>query len=982
MLTKMFNMPSAWEAMGEMFGEVEGSERLINRMKAATKRIFDNFRKKFGGEIPGGKLTTFRDHLDTLLTKTFEGYTSVNEAAEENAPKKKTKAEKKAKAETKAEPEVVEEIDLDEELDEDFDEEFDDGLTDEERGAVDLASDYLEGEIKNTADGGRMYSFAGTNAEIANIASLETAQKMLDAGTDDEAVRKETGWFKGYDGKWRFELSDRDMEVDTRGKFHSNPDIRRYTELVDKVYFQGTASEAEIQDLRSLEEKLKGVRVEPKTLGELIKHDNLFAAYPQLKDLEVYFSDIDANGAYSPVFKEIVLQKRLKLDKNKLSKTLIHEIQHAIQDIEGYAAGSNDEYWRRMGIPDSELGEYYKKTAGEIEARDSADRTKLSDEERKNTRPDIDREDVVFAENDVVYFSANEKSDDDSIKTQIKNNSAKLLESKSVADVNYRSMSKKDLHGKISEVFKKLGYKVERENFGVINIGEKQIAKSLNYIGTDAEKAAMFAIPNVLKRGEIISGHNDHKGRKYDTITIGAKININGSPAIVGAVVTEIDGKNKYRVHRVILPNNSVLVFNTNEKNTEPTFDKLSSSDKRVSIGSVFDQSLSQGKNNVNSFDNKSFSSPDTDVLPGVESPSVSEDISVLESAKELDGRMYSSEDTDVGLPTKYTYEYFASKPDMEITQLDGTIPSSRQDAIRRGKQNAADVGTVSENGTIAVLNKDTGNSIVVNTDGLKHGLQRGNNYEEPNYIVTLKAGEILKNAIRVNELNPKKENARKAYVLIGTAENTNGEMYVVRFVINSFDNELVSMDVLYAVNAKKESATLNAPRSTTKSLSVTDSKISVADLLSLVNTHFPEILPADVLRHFGRDARPEGVLAPDILYSAGDTDVNTPETPLATVNDFNAEVNRIYREGKAAGKTDEEIGKEVEEVARSRNDAAGARFGFIEPGENPVRDVHVPKQTSKDDKVSLTVRTAEEAGSTTEETLPSIDSMIANGTF
>ena len=94
MLTKMFNMPSAWEAMGEMFGEVEGSERLINRMKAATKRIFDNFRKKFGGEIPGGKLTTFRDHLDTLLTKTFEGYTSVNEAAEKNAPSKKTKAEK------------------------------------------------------------------------------------------------------------------------------------------------------------------------------------------------------------------------------------------------------------------------------------------------------------------------------------------------------------------------------------------------------------------------------------------------------------------------------------------------------------------------------------------------------------------------------------------------------------------------------------------------------------------------------------------------------------------------------------------------------------------------------------------------------------------------------------------------------------------------------------------------------------------------
>ena len=233
-----------------------------------------------------------------------------------------------------------------------------------------------------------------------------------------------------------------------------------------------------------------------------------------------------------------------------------------------------------------------------------------------------------------------------------------------------------------------------------------------------------------------------------------------------------------------------------------------------------------------------------------------------------------------------------------------------------------------------------------------------------------------------MNELNPKMENAKKAYVLIGIAKNTNEDMYIVRFVVNRYDNELLSMDVLYAANAKKESAALNAPRFTTKSLSFTDSKISVADLLSLVNTHFPEILPADVLRHFGRDARPEGILAPDILYSSEDTDVNTSETPLATVNDFNAEVNRIYREGKAAGKTDEEIGKEVEEAARARNDGAGARFGFIEPGENPVREVRVPKQTSKDDKVSLSVRTAEEAESTTEKVLPSIDSMIANGTF
>ena len=37
-------------------------------------------------------------------------------------------------------------------------------------------------------------------------------------------------------------------------------------------------------------------------------------------------------------------------------------------------------------------------TAGEIEARDVSRRRSMDAEQRKNTRPDIDREDVVFAD--------------------------------------------------------------------------------------------------------------------------------------------------------------------------------------------------------------------------------------------------------------------------------------------------------------------------------------------------------------------------------------------------------------------------------------------------------------------------------------------------------------------------------------------------------------------------------------------------------
>lgn len=52
-----------------------------------------------------------------------------------------------------------------------------------------------------------------------------------------------------------------------------------------------------------------------------------------------------------------------------------------------------------LKIKNRSPGELYKATAGEIEARDTAKRANLTAGERKNTRPDIDRTDVVFANN-------------------------------------------------------------------------------------------------------------------------------------------------------------------------------------------------------------------------------------------------------------------------------------------------------------------------------------------------------------------------------------------------------------------------------------------------------------------------------------------------------------------------------------------------------------------------------------------------------
>lgn len=212
-----------------------------------------------------------------------------------------------------------------------------------------------------------------------------------------------------------------------------------------------------------------------------------------------------------------------------------------------------------------------------------------------------------------------------------------------------------------------------------------------------------------------------------------------------------------------------------------------------------------------------------------------------------------------------YDYDTLVSKPDMKITEVDETnIPKNRADVVAIAKRNVSTIGKYdAKTATASVYVKDIGTDVVLSTNGLKHGLDRRFN---ENAAVTVKAGEILQNAICVNELIPNKAEAAKSYVLIGTAKNTKGDLYLVRAVVNRFNSELTSMDVLYAINAKKESQ----PRSMRPGFQgpVTDSNISISNLLDYVNRYFPDVLPESVLKHFGHTERPEGKIGESALFS------------------------------------------------------------------------------------------------------------------
>ena len=477
-------------------------------------------------------------------------------------------------------------------------------------------NDMYDPEIDMQQGLGRLqHSYAGANANGANLESLQEAQAMQEAGADMESIRKATGWHQFADGKWRFEIDDSRMQLRTDAA-----DIPNYT-----------------------------------TLGELVDAPELFEAYPDMADLSVTFHTLEdgQNGGYSRMFDDIELSRDLKNRPEALLNSLIHEVQHAIQNREGFASGANPAYWnrrmengfdsrtaeeRREGaqlqeqyeqmresdpqfvaameeldamapkVPRGKIDlntweqiepdppewvryderrdqleeqygdrvwdwyslrdsidrnarnggrmptDLYRDTAGEIEARDTAKRRELTTQERRETSPDLGNEDTVFADGGDGY--AMSQSEQDSVKEQLREHQDALNNMKAVAtirDNGWKGMSTGAFRQKIVNDLKKTGYRVDNPSIGVIDFDEKLLNRSLNYIQTDAEAVAYQALPQVLKRGIEISGHGNHKGRDYETLTIAAPVELNGKRGNMAVVVMKTKG-NRYKVHRILTP--------------------------------------------------------------------------------------------------------------------------------------------------------------------------------------------------------------------------------------------------------------------------------------------------------------------------------------------------------------------------------------------------------------------------------------------
>ena len=432
------------------------------------------------------------------------------------------------------------------------------------------------------ARGPPRYTFGGTRAVQADLQALERAQAMERQGVDAETIRKDTGWFRGADQKWRFEIDDSGMAYSRWGDLRreDRAEYERFRELEGK-FISGTLTEQDSAELRGLIDEGHGTgRAEESgllKLADFIQHDELFENYPQLKNTTLAFVDLrnGARGQYDPTMDVIALDRSLRGEPEDV---LIHEIQHAIQQKEGFAGGSSPEYWksrRTGGGEDRTAAELYQNTAGEIEARDAAARRTLSAEQRRETAPNTGDENTVFADLEDRINSldreygpnAEEAPAAEEIDTE--ENIRRAAEMEPVAEITGKEFPKgeTDLVTQVENFFNRQGNRVYNQQIGEIVLDRRGIKSDIAH-GIGRKKAAAFAaVADVLEKGQVIDYQKNWKGRGYDTAVVAAPITINGEPYLMGVVAVKSSLSNRFYLHEVLTEKDGAAPFKTGTQN-------------------------------------------------------------------------------------------------------------------------------------------------------------------------------------------------------------------------------------------------------------------------------------------------------------------------------------------------------------------------------------------------------------------------------
>jgi hypothetical protein len=272
--------------------------------------------------------------------------------------------------------------------------------------------------------------YIGPNSKTWDEGRKKKAEEMESQGASRDEIWKETGTIRGPEGAWRQEISDHNArwKVDWKdGIQYGNLDFSNITarSLNGQKYYK---------------------------LKDVLDHPELFKAYPELKNMDIFFFDNSANpnerAFYMPGGDIVGLGIASYQNPGELADMyketmldLVHEIQHGIQEREPeFAQGGNSNAAKttrildnidRFVYTDAILGAYevYYSYGGEAMSRDTEDRREYDEYERYKNTPEFGNDTplitvpgssvpqwiadnpnyqgAVFHDNDVTYINPN-----------------------------------------------------------------------------------------------------------------------------------------------------------------------------------------------------------------------------------------------------------------------------------------------------------------------------------------------------------------------------------------------------------------------------------------------------------------------------------------------------------------------------------------------------------------------------------------------
>lgn len=189
------------------------------------------------------------------------------------------------------------------------------------------------------------------------LENLDKAKALAANGATPQEIWSNTGWFFDKDQFWKTEIDDKRASLSADwNKNIVNPqkdltpeELREWQTLSRAVELEHTGGFVMSPESRARYKELLSKQTIKQSLSEVLDFPMIFQMYPELRNTKFMaetYKERGLMGYYNPSLNILSLRKSLPM--SEALSVMLHELQHGIQRMEGFATGGNQTSWSHI----------------------------------------------------------------------------------------------------------------------------------------------------------------------------------------------------------------------------------------------------------------------------------------------------------------------------------------------------------------------------------------------------------------------------------------------------------------------------------------------------------------------------------------------------------------------------------------------------------------------------------------------------------